>query len=89
MSNAGRGGGSFGGGSSSSGGFGGGFGNESSQSSGPTVDQIPRELFSVLYFKEDAESESIDEALEELGEDVYSEVDIRMIRIKFISELGN
>jgi gliding motility associated protien GldN len=34
------------------GGFGGGFGNEKA-ASGPTIDQIPRELFSVLYFKED------------------------------------
>ena len=41
------------------------------------------------YFKEDAETDSIEEALEELGEDEYSEEDIRMIRIKFISEVGN
>jgi ATP-dependent DNA helicase RecQ len=41
------------------------------------------------YFKEDAETDSIEEALEELGEDEYSEEDIRMIRIKFISDVGN
>jgi ATP-dependent DNA helicase RecQ len=41
------------------------------------------------YFKEDAETDSIEEALEELGEDEYSEEDIRMVRIKFISEVGN
>ncbi len=41
------------------------------------------------YFKEDAESESIEEALKELGEDEYSEEDIRLMRIKFISEFGN
>lgn len=40
------------------------------------------------YFRE-AESESIDEALEELGEDEYSETDIRLMRIKFMSEMGN
>jgi len=40
------------------------------------------------YFRE-AESESIDDALEELGEDDYSETDIRLMRIKFISEMGN
>lgn len=40
------------------------------------------------YFRE-AESESITEALNELGEDEYSEVDIRLMRIKFISEMGN
>ncbi|MFC0877154.1 DNA helicase RecQ [Saccharicrinis sp. FJH2] len=42
-----------------------------------------------LYFKEDAESDDIQAALDELGEDEYSEEDIRMIRIKFLSELGN
>ncbi|MEA3317023.1 MAG: DNA helicase RecQ [Bacteroidota bacterium] len=41
------------------------------------------------YFKEDAETESIEEALEELGEEEYSEEEIRLMRIKFFSELGN
>ena len=41
------------------------------------------------YFKEEAETESIEAAMEELGEDDYSEEEIRLIRIKFISELGN
>ena len=40
------------------------------------------------YFKE-AETESIDEAFRVLGEDDYSEEDIRLMRVKFISELGN
>jgi len=40
------------------------------------------------YFKE-AETESIDEALKVLGEDDFSEEDIRLMRVKFISELGN
>jgi len=40
------------------------------------------------YFKEDAEDESLEAAVEELGDD-YSEEEIRLIRIKFISELGN
>ena len=40
------------------------------------------------YFREDAEDESIDAAKEELGDD-YSEDDIRLMRIKFISEIGN
>lgn len=39
------------------------------------------------YFRE-AESDSIDEALEEF-EDEYSEEEIRLMRIKFMSELGN
>ena len=41
------------------------------------------------YFKDEAETESILDALNELGEDEYSEEDIRLMRIKFISELGN
>jgi len=41
------------------------------------------------YFKEDAQTESIDEALKELGEDDYSEDEIRLMRIKFISEMGH
>lgn len=41
------------------------------------------------YFREDAESDSIAEAIEELGEDEYSEEAIRLVRIKFLSELGN
>jgi len=40
------------------------------------------------YFAE-AENESIEHALEVLGEDEYSEDDIRLIRIKFISEMGH
>lgn len=41
------------------------------------------------YFKEDAESDDLKAALDELGEDNYSEQDIRLVRIKFLSELGN
>ena len=41
------------------------------------------------YFMEDAEDESIESAIEELGEEEYSEEDIRLMRIKFLSEMGN
>ena len=41
------------------------------------------------YFREEAETESIDDALAGLGEEDYSEEEIRLMRIKFISELGN
>ena len=41
-----------------------------------------------LYFKEDAESESLDAAVEELGAD-YTEEEIRLVRIKFLCEMGN
>ncbi len=40
------------------------------------------------YFSE-AESDSIDEALEELGEEEFSTEEIRLMRIKFISDVGN
>ena len=39
------------------------------------------------YFRE-SESDSIDDAIDELGDD-YSEEEIRLARIKFISEMGN
>ncbi len=40
------------------------------------------------YFRE-AESDSIQDALVELGEDEFSEEEIRLMRIKFMSDLGN
>ncbi len=41
-----------------------------------------------LYFKEDAETDSLDAAVEELGGD-YSEEEIRLIRIKFLCDEGH
>ena len=41
-----------------------------------------------LYCKEDAESDSLDAAIDELGAD-YTEEEIRLVRIKFICEQGN
>ena len=41
-----------------------------------------------LYFKEDAETDSLEDAIEELGAE-YSEEEIRLVRIKFISEVAN
>ena len=40
------------------------------------------------YFRE-AETESVSDALDELGEDDYTEEDIRLMRIKFLAELGH
>lgn len=40
------------------------------------------------YFRE-AHDDSIQNALDELGEDEYSEDDIRLMRIKFLSDMGN
>lgn len=55
------------------------------------VDQViddDRQADITAYFKEEAESDSLVEALEELG-DEYEEEEIRLMRIKFLSEFGN
>lgn len=39
------------------------------------------------YFKE-SETDSLDEAMDELGQD-YSEEEIRLVRVKFLSEMAN
>ena len=39
------------------------------------------------YFKK-SETDDLEVAIDELGED-YSEEEIRLVRIKFISEMGN
>ena len=39
------------------------------------------------YFKE-SETDDVEDAMEELGDD-YSEEEIRLVRLKFISEMGN
>lgn len=41
------------------------------------------------YFREEASSDSIQDALSFLGEDEFSEEEIRLMRIKFMSEVGN
>ena len=41
------------------------------------------------WFREEATTESIEEALKELGEEEYTEEEIRLMRVKFISELGH
>lgn len=42
----------------------------------------------VDYFRE-AENDSVEAAIDELGEEEYTEEEIRLMRIKFISEFGN
>ena len=39
------------------------------------------------YFKEEAHSDSVDEAMRDLRD--YDEMEVRLVRIKFISEIGN
>ena len=41
------------------------------------------------YFREEAETESVQDALKELGEEDYSEEEIRLMRIKFMAEMGH
>ena len=43
----------------------------------------------ILDYFANAESDSVDEALEELGEDEYTIEEIRIMRIKFLSDMGN
>lgn len=41
------------------------------------------------YFQEDAETGTVEEAMEELADEDYSEEEIRLMRIKFMSEMAN
>ena len=41
------------------------------------------------YFKNQAQTDNIGDALRDLGEDEYSEIEIRLVRVKFLSEMGN
>jgi ATP-dependent DNA helicase RecQ len=41
-----------------------------------------------LYFREEAESDSLTDAIKELGNE-FEEEEIRLMRIKFLSEMGN
>jgi ATP-dependent DNA helicase RecQ len=43
----------------------------------------------VFDYFQSAENDSIDDALKELGESDYSREEIQLMRIKFMSELGN
>ena len=45
-----------------------------------------QEIYS--YFREEAESDSLEDAINELGND-FEEEEIRLMRIKFLSEMGN
>jgi ATP-dependent DNA helicase RecQ len=51
------------------------------------VDEYHQEEIFDYFHK--AESDSVEDALMELGEDEYSEEEIRLMRIKFMSEVGN
>jgi len=52
-----------------------------------TIDE-ERQRDIYLYFREEAESDSFAEAIKELGNE-FEEEEIRLVRIKFLSEMGN
>ena len=43
----------------------------------------------ILEYFQEAESDDVQQALRELGEDEYSEEEVRLMRIKFMSDVGN
>ena len=49
-------------------------------------DEVVEELYT--YFREEAQSDSLTDALEELGNE-YEEEEIRLVRLKFLSEVAN
>ena len=51
------------------------------------VDQYHQE--EITDYWREAESDSIQKALDELGEEEYNETEVRLMRIKFLSEVGN
>ena len=55
------------------------------------IDEIidPYHQEEILEYFGDAETDSIDSALKELGENEFTEEEIRLMRIKFMSEVGN
>ncbi len=41
------------------------------------------------YFNDEAETDSLEEAIDTLGPDEYEELEVRLVRIKYMSEVGN
>jgi ATP-dependent DNA helicase RecQ len=52
------------------------------------VDSVHQEEI-FAYFREEAETDSWQDAIKELGENEYTEEEVRLVRIKFLSEVGN
>jgi len=49
----------------------------------------PDHIDEIFDYFNSAETDKIDAALDELGENDYSETEVRLVRIKFLSEIGN
>jgi ATP-dependent DNA helicase RecQ len=55
------------------------------------LDEImdPDHIDEIFDYFSSAETDKIDDALDKLGEDDFSETEVRLVRIKFLSEIGN
>ena len=55
------------------------------------IDEVidPEHQDDIIDYFNEAESDSVQAAVEELGEDEYPIEEIRIMRIKFMSDLGN
>jgi len=55
------------------------------------LDEImdPDHVDEIFEYFSSAETDKIDAALDDLGEDDFSETEVRLVRIKFLSEIGN
>jgi ATP-dependent DNA helicase RecQ len=49
----------------------------------------PDHVEEIFEYFNSAETDAIAPALQELGEDDFSEIEVRLVRIKFLSEIGN
>jgi len=49
----------------------------------------PDHIDEIFDYFSSAETDKIDAALDDLGEDDYSETEVRLVRVKFLSEIGN
>jgi ATP-dependent DNA helicase RecQ len=49
----------------------------------------PDHIDEIFEYFSSAETDKIEDALDELGEDDYSETEVRLVRVKFLSEIGN
>ena len=49
----------------------------------------PDHVDEIFDYFSSAETDKIEAALEELGEDDFSETEVRLVRVKFLSEIGN
>jgi ATP-dependent DNA helicase RecQ len=49
----------------------------------------PDHIDEIFEYFNNAETDKIDMALNELGEDDFSEIEVRLVRVKFLSEIGN